>query len=169
MASDAHSAAAKANSIATINRSLISDIESALDQGYRNTEVIVVDDGSTDQSREIISTYSGKIVPILKENGGQASAFNAGFAASRGELVSFLDSDDIWLTGKIDEVVDAANSNPRAAMIYHQYRYLYDETKTFSPAIVNVGIYDTFMSPVVPCAPGSATCPIPSANPPWLP
>ena len=58
-------------------------IESALSQTYQNIEIIVVDDGSTDNSREIIAHYGNHIIPILKENGGQASAFNAGFAASR--------------------------------------------------------------------------------------
>jgi len=72
-------------------------VDSALNQTYLNTEVIVVDDGSTDRSREIIASYGDQIIPVLKGNGGQASAFNAGFAASRGEVVFFLDSDDILL------------------------------------------------------------------------
>ena len=59
-------------------------IESALQQTYSPVEVIVVDDGSVDHSREIIQGYGGRIQPVLKENGGQASALNAGFAASRG-------------------------------------------------------------------------------------
>ncbi len=62
-------------------------IDSALSQTYPHTEVIVVDDGSTDNSREIIASYEDQIIPVLKENGGQASALNAGFAASRGEIV----------------------------------------------------------------------------------
>jgi len=69
-------------------------IDSALSQTYPLTEVIVVDDGSTDNSREQIASYENKIVPVLKENGGQASAFNAGFAVSKGEIILFLDSDD---------------------------------------------------------------------------
>ena len=73
-------------------------IDSALSQTYLHKEVIVVDDGSTDNSREIIAgSYGSRIVPVLKENGGQASAFNAGFAVSRGEVVFFLDSDDMLL------------------------------------------------------------------------
>jgi hypothetical protein len=72
-------------------------IESALGQTYRRTEVIVVDDGSTDDSREIIARYGGRVTPVLQENGGQDSAFNAGFAVSRGQAICFLDADD-WLT-----------------------------------------------------------------------
>jgi Glycosyl transferase family 2 len=77
-------------------------IESALGQSYPRSEVIVVDDGSTDRSRDIIAEYSGRIVPVLKENGGQASACNAGFAVSRGDVVIFLDADDLLLPAAIE-------------------------------------------------------------------
>jgi glycosyltransferase involved in cell wall biosynthesis len=70
-------------------------IDSALAQTYPGVEVVVVDDGSTDNSGEIIRSYGDKIIPVLKGNGGLASALNAGFAASRGELVIFLDADDM--------------------------------------------------------------------------
>ena len=69
-------------------------IDSALAQTYRNLEVIVVDDGSTDSSADVIAGYGDKIIPILKENGGQGSAYNAGYAKSSGDLVCFLDADD---------------------------------------------------------------------------
>src|SRR6266511_130101 len=72
-------------------------IDSALGQTYANTEVIVVDDGSTDESREIIASYGQRITSVLKKNGGQASAFNAGFAVSRGDVILFLDADDMLL------------------------------------------------------------------------
>ncbi|MGH7801488.1 MAG: glycosyltransferase family 2 protein [Thermodesulfobacteriota bacterium] len=61
-------------------------IESALNQTYPHTEVIIVDDGSTDNSREIIAKYRERAILILKQNEGQASAFNAGFAVSMGIL-----------------------------------------------------------------------------------
>src|SRR5262245_61685550 len=72
-------------------------INSALDQTYRKTEVIVVDDGSTDNSRQVIADHNDQIITVLKDNGGQASAFNAGFIRSHGEIIIFLDSDDILL------------------------------------------------------------------------
>ncbi len=80
-------------------------IDSALHQSYPDVEVIVVDDGSTDHSREIIASYGDRIIPVPKENGGQASAFNAGFAMSRGEVILFLDSDDVLLPTAVERVV----------------------------------------------------------------
>lgn len=84
-------------------------IESALGQTYPLTEVIVVDDGSLDNSREVIEEYvaRGKVRAVYKENGGQASAFNAGFEASRGDLIIFLDADDVLLPNAVEEVVKA--------------------------------------------------------------
>jgi len=75
-------------------------VESALGQTYSRTEVIIVDDGSTDGSSEVMRQYSGQALLIDKPNGGQASAFNTGFGRSRGEVVIFLDSDDsLYPTG----------------------------------------------------------------------
>lgn len=69
-------------------------VESALAQTAPDVEVIAVDDGSTDDSASVLAAYADRVKIIRKENGGQASALNAGFAASRGEWVLFLDSDD---------------------------------------------------------------------------
>ena len=73
-------------------RFLRAAIDSALGQSYQPIEVLVVDDGSTDQSRAIIDSYGDRIRPVLKKNGGQASALNAGFAQSQGDSVIFLDA-----------------------------------------------------------------------------
>jgi len=80
-------------------------IESALDQTYAPAEVIVVDDGSTDDSRRVIAEYGSRIIPVLKANGGMGSAHNAGFAASRADVVLFLDSDDFLVATALERAV----------------------------------------------------------------
>ncbi|GAP97001.1 glycosyltransferase family 2 protein [Leptolyngbya sp. NIES-2104] len=99
-------------------------IESALSQSYSNIEVIVVDDGSTDSSRAIIAHYGDRILPILKSNGGQASAFNAGFAASRGEFICFLDSDDVLIRDRVSIELQALINSPDAGWSYHQLSFI---------------------------------------------
>lgn len=83
-------------------------IDSVLAQTHGDFELIIVDDGSSDRSREIIETYANRdvrIKSIFKPNGGQASAFNAGFAVSCGEIICFLDSDDYFAPTKLAEIV----------------------------------------------------------------
>lgn len=80
-------------------------VDSALSQTYSDFEVIVVDDGSTDGSREILKKYEGRARIILQENGGQSSAFNTGCQAAAGELIAFLDSDDALFPEAIETAV----------------------------------------------------------------
>ncbi len=88
-------------------RFICAAIDSALAQTYAPIEVIVVDDGSTDNSRDVISSYGSRVSAVFKSNGGHASAFNAGFRASRGSIVIFLDADDALLPSAVEEVVRA--------------------------------------------------------------
>lgn len=94
-------------------------IDSALQQTYGNIEVVVVDDGSTDQSHAIIARYGDRIIPVLKANGGQPSAFNAGFEASHGEIICLLDSDDWFLPDKVDKIAEAFASDTEVQWIFH--------------------------------------------------
>ena len=82
-------------------------IDSALIQTYPHVEVIVVDDGSTDNSRKIIAGYGDRIHPIFQKNGKQAAALNTGFAASKGEIILFLDADDYLLPTAVEQIVAA--------------------------------------------------------------
>jgi glycosyltransferase involved in cell wall biosynthesis len=82
-------------------------IACALEQSYQPLEVIVVDDGSTDASRQIISAYGERVRAIFQNNGGQGAAYNAGWRAARGEFVLFLDSDDVLTQDAMTKVVAA--------------------------------------------------------------
>lgn len=102
--SELHAASIVVNNY-NYGRFLRDAIDSALRQTYPNTEVIVVDDGSTDDSREVIAGYGSQIISVLKENGGQGSAFNAGFALSRGDVIIFLDADDMLLPSAVEKAI----------------------------------------------------------------
>ena len=82
-------------------------IDSALSQSYEPVEVIVVDDGSADGSAEVIDGYGDRITPVFKPNGGQASAFNEAFERAHGDVVIFLDADDLLLKDAVANAVAA--------------------------------------------------------------
>jgi hypothetical protein len=109
-------------------------IESALAQTYPNVEVIVVDDGSTDNSREVIACYADRVKVVAKENGGQASAFNSGFAASHGEIVFFLDSDDIFLSNKVSQIAEVYEMNPEIGWCFDTPEWFDSTTCTELPS-----------------------------------
>ncbi|WP_103027994.1 glycosyltransferase family 2 protein [Salinibacter altiplanensis] len=97
---------------------IVEAIKSALNQTHKNREVIVVDDGSTDSSRDLIKNYKKEVSAVYKENGGQASALNAGFEASSGDLILFLDADDYLQP----EAVETAASMWETGVAKVQYR-----------------------------------------------
>jgi glycosyltransferase involved in cell wall biosynthesis len=95
-------------------------VDSALAQTYADVEVVVVDDGSTDGSREIITGYGDRVVAVLKENGGHPSAVNAGVKAATGGIILMLDADDVAAPNRAARVVDAFASDPRPCLVYHK-------------------------------------------------
>jgi glycosyltransferase involved in cell wall biosynthesis len=97
-------------------------IDSALAQDYDNFEVVVVDDGSTDDSRDIIRGYGNRIKSVFKPNGGLASAFNAGVKNSDGELIFFLDSDDFADRDRLSKVVEQFQADAEVQWVFHQLR-----------------------------------------------
>jgi glycosyltransferase involved in cell wall biosynthesis len=104
-------------------------IDSALNQTYENIEVIVVDDGSNDNSREIIASYGDKVIPVFQENGGQPSCYNTGFASSRGDIICFLDSDDIFLPNKIIEIVRIFDYYKDISWCFHSLQLIDENNK----------------------------------------
>jgi glycosyltransferase involved in cell wall biosynthesis len=119
-------------------------IDSALDQTYSPVEVIVVDDGSTDHSREIIESYGDRIIAIFKSNGGQASAFNTGVKACRGDFICFLDADDVFNSNKVAECIQVLTEKKQAnplVMVYHLLEFVDKEGNSLNrfepPAVWN--------------------------------
>ncbi|NJL84300.1 MAG: glycosyltransferase [Chloroflexaceae bacterium] len=100
-------------------RFLAQAIESVFAQTYPHWELIVVDDGSTDNSREILAAYAGRVVPLLQSNSGQGAAITAGIRRSRGEIVCLLDADDYYHPQKLEKVVAAFAAHPSWVQIAH--------------------------------------------------
>jgi glycosyltransferase involved in cell wall biosynthesis len=93
-------------------------VESVLCQTLKPIEIIVVNDGSTDNTNDILKKYSGKIICIQQENRGPASARNNGIRNAKGEFIAFLDSDDIWVPNKLERQMEVFLRNPDLAMVY---------------------------------------------------
>jgi glycosyltransferase involved in cell wall biosynthesis len=102
--------------IPTYNRArcLREAVDSVLAQEFRDFELIVVDDGSRDETPQLLQSYGDSIRVLRQENRGVSAARNAGIAGSRGELIAFLDSDDIWLPGKLSRQVEFFRQNPES-------------------------------------------------------
>jgi len=90
-------------------------IEALLDQTHDNVEIVVVDDGSTDDSREVLREYEGRIIVALQDQAGQAAACNRAFSLSSGDIVVFHDSDDVVRAGYAASLVDAF-ADPKVMM-----------------------------------------------------
>lgn len=92
-------------------------IDSALAQGYDNLEIIVVDDGSTDETRSALAPYADRIRYFYQRNQGVAVARNTAIAASKGEYIALLDSDDVWLPEKLTRQMDFLLARPEVGMV----------------------------------------------------
>jgi glycosyltransferase involved in cell wall biosynthesis len=94
-------------------------VASALGQDYQSFEVIVVDDGSTDETKDVLATFRDRrLVSVYQENGGRSRARNRAIAMARGEYITFLDSDDYYLPSKVGTQVAFLDANPQFGMAY---------------------------------------------------
>ena len=98
-------------------------IESVLAQTYHNFELIIVNDGSTDNSKSIIESYLGdsRILYFYQKNMGVSSARNLAIRKSKGELISFLDSDDLWHPKKLEVQIEYIKKYPNAHLVFTDY------------------------------------------------
>jgi len=102
--------------IPTYNRGWIIEeaIDSVLAQDFEDFELIVVDDGSTDDTGQILEAYDQDLIVCRQSNRGVSAARNRGIDAAAGRLIAFLDSDDLWLSRKLSTQVEFFHSNPEA-------------------------------------------------------
>lgn len=124
--------------IRTYNRAhyLEQAIDSVLGQTFRDFELVVVDDGSTDATRQVLMQHAEQLSPIyLSHTGNPAVAFNVGVRAGRGELIAFLDDDDIWLSHKVEAQVGLLDQNHRAGFAYGNVRLLYSDGHLSAPVL----------------------------------
>ena len=105
-------------------------LDSVLAQTYRDYEILIIDDGSTDGTRRVLGDYEKQIRIIQKENGGPASARNVGIQHAQGEYLAFLDSDDLWHPEKLQRQVDLLDSSPRIGLVHTARIYFEDDNPT---------------------------------------
>ena len=103
---------------------LAQSIRSVLDQTYRNFELIVVDDGSTDATEELVKSLPVPVRYVCQANRGVAAARNRGLAEAQGELIAFQDSDDLWHPPKLDLEVRLLCSRPTVGVVYTSHRII---------------------------------------------
>ena len=114
--------------IPTYNRAdLLEEVlRSVLQQTYQDFEVIIVDDGSTDDTRERVAAFQSdpRVRYIYQENRGLAGARNTGIRASQGDYIAFLDDDDIWLRDKLEKQMSLMTANDQADVVYCDFRFV---------------------------------------------
>lgn len=144
--------------IATYNRSsyIVEAIDSVLQQTYDNWELIIIDDGSTDNTKEVINKYINdrNVFYYYQDNTKQAGALNTGLQYVKGEWVAFLDSDNRWLPNRLSSAIVQINAGAKAGLIYGDI-YTIDESgkriseknmKRYSGKVTAQLLFDNFIS-----------------------
>lgn len=102
-------------------------VDSVLTQTFRDFEVLVVDDGSTDDTPKVLAGYGERIQAIRQDNAGVSAARNRGIAEARGEFIAFLDADDAWVPDKLEKQVAFLREHPQYDMVYSDISHYVDD------------------------------------------
>lgn len=120
-------------------------VESVLAQTYVHLEVVVVDDGSTDDTAEVVRQFESRVRYIYQDNAGTASARNTGIHNASGEIIAFLDHDDLWLPEKLERQIPWLSSEANIGMVFcgRQFFNTYSNEVTSShPAEPELSVHD---------------------------
>lgn len=117
-------------------------IRSVLNQDYPNLELVVVDDGSKDGTPDAAEQFGSRVKVLRQDNSGPAAARNSGIAAARGDFITFLDADDVWLPGKVSMQVQYLQHHPDVGVVFGGFLHWCpqpDGSYLAAPAPVNLG------------------------------
>src|SRR5262249_41809571 len=106
-------------------------IDSVLEQTYAPLQILVVDDGSVDDSPHVIASYGSRLEPFRQQNMGVSHARNKGVQAARGEFVAFLDQDDWWHPEKIARQVETFVQDADIGLVHTDVAHYHDPSSTF--------------------------------------
>lgn len=130
-------------------------VDSVLDQTYQNIEVIIVNDGSTDNTDQIVDRYhkSGMIRYIKQQNAGQTIAKNNGLRECTGEFIAFLDADDYWMRDKLEKQLAVFAGDEKLGVVYTRAKWIdkndkptiINDLKTHSGWVTNHFVFDNFV------------------------
>ena len=107
--------------------------ESVVAQSYEDYEIIVVDDGSTDETPELIDRWQKKIVSLSQKNAGPSAARNFGISRAGGEFIAYLDADDMWYPGKLQQQVAFLDLHPECGLVHSDLHIIDEQDRPIRP------------------------------------
>lgn len=132
-------------------RTIVKTIESVQQQTFQDFELIVINDGSTDRTLELVQSIKDRRLKIFSyENGGLPTARNRGLSHATGEFITFIDADDLWTPDKLEAQLAALQQHPEAGVAYSWTYFMYEKGETFSfhpcpPTSFEGNVYDKLL------------------------